>query len=116
MAKRTISTRVDDDLVLRLEALALRHGVDAAEIQRRFFAAGIEANPLTPAEIDRARAARVSRAKGEVPGLVIPLSPVARAAAPATEMEENGVSLPLAHVRLVRRTPAGHPGRIAMAS
>lgn len=31
-------------------------------------------------------------------------------------MEEKGISLPLARVRLVRRTPAGRPGRLALAS
>lgn len=54
-----------------VEALAFRHGVEAAEIVRRFITAGLEANPAPDA---KERVGAKLKKAGQIPGLVIPLS------------------------------------------
>lgn len=74
-----VATRLEDPEFDHLMALALRLGADPAEIIRRLLQNGLAANPVTSDEVSRARRRRTERARGELPGLVVPTSPLAAA-------------------------------------
>lgn len=72
------------DLREHLQALADREGVDLSVVLIRFLEAGRAANPVSPAEVSAARLRSSNRKSRRTPGLVIPLSPSALSATPAT--------------------------------
>ena len=81
MHLKTISTKGPDEMVDSLEALAHRLGTRPAELVRRFIEAGLAANNVSEPERVAARARRGRRERQELPGLVVPTSPLSLAAA-----------------------------------
>ncbi len=84
------ATRLETEQHEALLALALRHDVDPAEILRRFAVAGLSANPVSLEERRAATARLARRASGDLPGLVIPMTPVAQAEPETAETKRGG--------------------------
>lgn len=87
MHLKTISTKGPDEMVDSLEALAHRLGTRPAELVRRFIEAGLAANNVSEPERAAARARRGRRERQELPGLVVPTTPLAAAGASGSVAE-----------------------------
>lgn len=83
-----VSTRLTSDPFEHLLALAHRLNADPAEIMRRFVVNGLEANPVSDEERRIARERARLKARGELPGLVVPTSPLANAAGASAKVTE----------------------------
>ncbi len=86
MAMKLVSTKVPESLSEHLEALAYKLRSTPAEITRRLLEEAVKVNPITEGERDAARRARNHKMRGEVPGLVMPTTPLASGAGGTAEI------------------------------